>query len=348
MAIKRCPYCKAIIDESEQYCNNCGTQLLFPEDEFIEEDIPGEKIIYEEFKEEESEEAREIKENLDFPDQEEELDIGKKKPAEVLEEEQGAEELKESGEFKAEDKEVPTPEDSAESEAEVVEEPGKSEEPEEEGEPLADTAEIARLLNALEKDQKEMESFDEKEEVTPSLEDKEKEEPLAETEERLPPWVEVARETPPSSLLEEERTEEKVIEMGEDLLFKEEEVVEDQKPSSVQTGMGIPETVEQSELPLRTVADDEEELEERVRSRRPGRFFVKLKALLFDLLFVFVFWLLSLWGASRLMEIPLLQLISGTITPLVVFYGILLASYLFLFLFFLGETLGDRFMSPKN
>ena len=46
MAIKRCPYCRAIIDERDQYCNNCGTQLLFPEDEFIEEDIPGEKVMY--------------------------------------------------------------------------------------------------------------------------------------------------------------------------------------------------------------------------------------------------------------------------------------------------------------
>jgi len=45
MAIKRCPYCRAIIDEKEQYCNNCGTQLLFPDDEDVAEEIPGEKII---------------------------------------------------------------------------------------------------------------------------------------------------------------------------------------------------------------------------------------------------------------------------------------------------------------
>ncbi len=45
MAIRRCPYCKAIIDEQDKYCNNCGTQLLFPEDEFVEEEIPGDKII---------------------------------------------------------------------------------------------------------------------------------------------------------------------------------------------------------------------------------------------------------------------------------------------------------------
>ncbi len=45
MAITRCPYCHAIIDEQDKYCNNCGTQLLFADDEEIEEEIPGEKII---------------------------------------------------------------------------------------------------------------------------------------------------------------------------------------------------------------------------------------------------------------------------------------------------------------
>jgi len=45
MAIIRCPYCHAIIDENDKYCNNCGTQLLFPEDDSVEEEIPGEKIL---------------------------------------------------------------------------------------------------------------------------------------------------------------------------------------------------------------------------------------------------------------------------------------------------------------
>ena len=45
MAITRCPYCHSIIDENDKYCNNCGTQLLFSEDEEIEEEIPGEKIL---------------------------------------------------------------------------------------------------------------------------------------------------------------------------------------------------------------------------------------------------------------------------------------------------------------
>jgi hypothetical protein len=45
MAITRCPYCHAIIDENVKYCNNCGTQLLFTDDADVEEEIPGEKII---------------------------------------------------------------------------------------------------------------------------------------------------------------------------------------------------------------------------------------------------------------------------------------------------------------
>ena len=45
MAITRCPYCHSIIDENDKYCNNCGTQLIFSEDQEIEEEIPGEKII---------------------------------------------------------------------------------------------------------------------------------------------------------------------------------------------------------------------------------------------------------------------------------------------------------------
>ncbi|MEN6561428.1 MAG: zinc-ribbon domain-containing protein [Acidobacteriota bacterium] len=45
MAITRCPYCHAIIDENDKYCNNCGTQLLFADDDDVEEEIPGEKIV---------------------------------------------------------------------------------------------------------------------------------------------------------------------------------------------------------------------------------------------------------------------------------------------------------------
>lgn len=45
MAIKRCPYCRAIINESDQYCKSCGTQLLFPDEDAVEEEIPGDRIV---------------------------------------------------------------------------------------------------------------------------------------------------------------------------------------------------------------------------------------------------------------------------------------------------------------
>ncbi len=78
MAIRRCPYCKAIIDESQKYCNNCGTQLLFPEDEQVEEDIKGDKIVDEDFKDSEAEfeESLEAGEEED-DDRKEEIDLEK-------------------------------------------------------------------------------------------------------------------------------------------------------------------------------------------------------------------------------------------------------------------------------
>ena len=44
VALKKCPFCQSIIDEELEFCSACGTQLLFPEDDQIEEEIPGEKI----------------------------------------------------------------------------------------------------------------------------------------------------------------------------------------------------------------------------------------------------------------------------------------------------------------
>ncbi len=82
MAIIRCPYCHAIIDETAKYCNNCGTQLLFPDDETLEEEIPGEKIL-----------------DADVEEKDYELDEPEEEPVN-LEEEEDAEETRkeESGE----------------------------------------------------------------------------------------------------------------------------------------------------------------------------------------------------------------------------------------------------------
>lgn len=82
MGIKRCPYCRALISDRDQYCKNCGTQLLFPEDEGIEEEIPGDKIIEddrqkgdseilsgEEPDKEESEQEKELEEELELEEE---------------------------------------------------------------------------------------------------------------------------------------------------------------------------------------------------------------------------------------------------------------------------------------
>jgi len=88
MAIRRCPYCKAIIDGIAEYCSNCGTQLLFPEDEFKEEEIPGDKIVEEEEKEEETLEAEEAESEREEPSPEsEEEEEGKEEGEKELEEE---------------------------------------------------------------------------------------------------------------------------------------------------------------------------------------------------------------------------------------------------------------------
>ena len=94
MAITRCPYCHAIIDENDKYCNNCGTQLLFSEDEEIEEEIPGEKIIEADVEEkdytvdEPGDEKRPVpKKDLDHEiDEELEDELGKETEATSLDE----------------------------------------------------------------------------------------------------------------------------------------------------------------------------------------------------------------------------------------------------------------------
>jgi hypothetical protein len=93
MAVKRCPYCKAIIDEGAEYCTNCGTKLLFPEDEAIQEEIPGEMLKHEDFPDDEEDEEKE-----------EEADK-KKRVSEAQEEEQVAE----KEEDKAEEDSPPSP-----------------------------------------------------------------------------------------------------------------------------------------------------------------------------------------------------------------------------------------------
>lgn len=74
MGIKRCPYCRALISDRDQYCKNCGTQLLFPEDEEIEEEIPGDKIIEDDRQKDESDLLAGEEPDKEGSEQEEELE----------------------------------------------------------------------------------------------------------------------------------------------------------------------------------------------------------------------------------------------------------------------------------
>ncbi len=148
MAIRRCPYCKAIIDEQDKYCNNCGTQLLFPEDEFVEEEIPGDKIVDEDEAEEEEQKEEELEEEKlkaeEKPEKTEsvEEELAEDEEEEVEEDEEkdeDSEELEEPEEGKEEDEEEVEEELELELEAE---EKAEEEEPEEEEETEEPTEEI--------------------------------------------------------------------------------------------------------------------------------------------------------------------------------------------------------------
>lgn len=121
MAIRRCPYCKAIIDEGSEYCSNCGTQLLFPEDENIQEEIPGEKIVEEEDMKEKPKKKRASTKRRRKEEEHKEKETVEDEGKEEIEEEAEAEEaaLKE---VEAEEEEWPIDEEETDGQREPVEE----------------------------------------------------------------------------------------------------------------------------------------------------------------------------------------------------------------------------------
>lgn len=331
MAIKRCPYCKAIIDQEEKYCNNCGTQLLFPEDEFIEEEIPGEKITEEEFEEEEGKEAEE------------------EERVEEKEKEEAEEEIKE--EVKEEKIELKTPgsipEQMPEEEKEELRFKTKDLEEKIASPSTEEKEEIERILASIREEQEEKKAPAPKEK-TPSPREIIKER-ILKVESELPPWVEKMKEILPPEVPEgEEKIREKTFEIKADLLRKDEEEdkeTREMEMPKVDTGTGLPEIIEQKRLPF------DQEIEEKWGEREmegvPSRLSSKLKAKAFDILCVTAFWLVSILLASRVLAVSLFQLFSASALSLLTFYLILAATYFFLFLFFLGETLGDWIFSKE-
>ncbi len=426
MAIKRCPYCRALIDEKDQYCNNCGTQLLFPEDAEVEEEIPGEKIIdadveekdYEipepgaekEFVEEEEDDddedepeevilVDEIKaiEDSPAPPGEGEEDEPVKEPEKPEVEELGAPAEEEKP---VEPKEVPPVVEEEEAPAEPVIE-AKAEEPAPEAE-LETEAEIPGEQKAVTFDTRDLDKIGRTAELGKEQIDKfldalkegaenmdfmtrQGREPEAarEADEGLPPWASGMKETPPpvetpapedTGMTEEDAGEREMEQMEQQAQEEDLEEIQEERPSPrlPDSGIGLPEKVTQAALPFEKpirreeaaveaprapvrrewpLRDEEEEPEEAVeapKERPPLRLSAYLKAKAFDILFVTVFWLVSLWLAARSMDATLFQIIGAASTGLFVFLGILLGLYFFLFYFFLGETLGDRLFRDED
>ena len=358
MAIKRCPYCKAIIDEGAEYCSNCGTQLLFPEDESIDEEIPGEKIEEEKIKEEKPEpekkrklrkkkstpkkKAKEEKEEKTHPQDKPEEDV----PEETLDKEDTEKELGEM--IFSEDKTEETPAKKREIDFKTADLEGITDSDEKEKE------DIEKFLDTIRKDREEI-----KEETQ-------------ETGDELPPWAEKLKESPPSEVhdTEEEIPTEEPLEPGEVIppevkdaeeseeeiqieepieqeedITDEEEKDEDKEIAPTDTGMGLPEGADQESLLFDGMI---EKKEKKVRERPPSRFFSWLKSRVFDLLFIAALWLVTLWLASRVVEVSLFQLISASILSVAAFYIVLLVIYFFLFFVFLGETLGDHLFTQEE
>lgn len=409
MAIRRCPYCKAIIDESQKYCNNCGTQLLFPEDEFVEEDIPGEKIVDMEF-----EDKDELEPSSDFQeedierkeidleeviegggtlpgDEEEERTEGEgqpvtyeveeapEKPAQELFRELEEESAKDEAVLSSTGEELPLPTieideaagKAAEEPKELVPEPTvgelekllASEKPEEARSQLDEQEEIARIIAALERKQKEEESLRAVEKVIEPSAAEAVKGTAFETQEELPVWAESAKTASVEERDEEkqERAGETSYAPGDTYEFKEEVLSRAEEYTSPHTGVGLPESVTKA-MPFTPTAETGREEEEAAETAEAGveefkaeetprpqlGLIAKLRALVFDLGFILVIWAISLVLASRIMSVSIPKLASASAFSLVLFYLVLVVAYFFLFLFFLGETLGDRLVSAKD
>jgi len=426
MAIKRCPYCRAIIDEKDQYCNNCGTQLLFPEDAEAEEEIKGEKIVdadvedkdydipkpedeaagtAESAEEEElEEEEAEREEEVILVDEDKRGERGKISTAELVSEEKAPEETPvgvpaEGGtppEISAEPgAEIPTEgvpvmlaaerdgsrRETEEGKAEKLEDEPETEEQVPAGKkPLTfDTRELDKIGRTAELGKEQIEKFLE---VLKEREEESKARNIKppETGDHLPPWASGMKEKAPASGFEggdaamgrEEGEEQEDLEAGEPLPERGEDAAEekDGRPARriADSGIGLPEKVPQATLPFEKAIpreeipaegkvapfrkdepyEEEAEEEEAARERPPFKLSVFLKAKSFDVLFVAVFWLISLWLAARSMDVTIFQMFGVVPSGLFVFLGALLVLYFFPFYFFLGETLGDRLFRDED
>jgi len=439
MAITRCPYCHAIIDENDKYCNNCGTQLLFSEDEEIEEDIPGEKIIDADVEEKDytvdepegekrPDAEKDLAEDVDEKVDEESLEGTEEKAlddliAEEAEEERDgavteevilvdeieAAELKKADEKDEEEiVEIPEPLSSSDEDADVeyITETSESDIASTAGEsafrPVTfDTRELEGIGKTVEigkeKIDKFMEGLAEKQAEPPASQERADRTPTPEpaTAERaagepptgsLPPWASTMKGAP-AFPDDTGPVETRKIVGGEPMpapTTGEVEIFPRRRGSD--STIGLPERVSQAPLPFEREATGEavaegevedETREEAIPPAKPVReqeelrgpalretvaagaieeaepgppfsFSVFFKSKAFDVLFVGVFWLVAIWLAAHSMDRTLFEILGGMSGSMVLLYVVLLILYVFLFKFFLGETLGDRLFRERE
>ena len=150
-------------------------------------------------------------------------------------------------------------------------------------------------------------------------------------------------EVPEVKIPEEDDIEEEVKEEVAEEEIPEEEVLEgavsEEEDVMPDTGMGLPEGVDQESLPFADSSVGESADEEKPP---PSRLSTWIKSRAFDVLFIAALWIVTLHIASRMMSTNLFKLISVSALAVFAFYLSLLAVYLFLFFLFLGQTLGDH------
>ncbi len=439
MAIKRCPYCRAIIDERDQYCNNCGTQLLFPEDEIMGEDIPGEKVLDADENPEADQAADDL--NLEGP---EHLPVTQPSSAfvfpETLADDQPAAKKRLRKPKKAEDEislDAPLEPDDKEAKpsAEMLFEEVFSvkppedkpapkpvtgleinlDRPEEEASVVPETREdalsastdeieeIARLMSSLGKKEETPPAIPgekpqappppdldaaslfekdfgalRKDAGSPPVKDRTVERPgdVLRTEE-LPPWAgDIPREPPAIEPLDTfdipEAKEEKatapqppadltdILSKFEDEpsapvdvpALEAEEDIPGQEAVSSEAWAEIPgrDDAHRGYLADRLGREPQgrdrqvgEAAQSSAEHRTEGR--SKLKAKVYDVLIVALCWAVAVWLATRILSVSLYAIFESALVPLMLFLLTLGVAYFFLFLYFLGETLGDRLSS---
>lgn len=371
MAIKRCPYCRSIIDEVDRYCNSCGTQLLFPEDEEVEEDIPGERIVEAEDKlPEEDVEISAREEEIEPeplpepPPVEDELPslLSRAKKETVIpdlklppEEPPPPPDIPwkfATSDLPEMEQEPPAPPKLSRAEPlEAQPEPSKPSEEFEAGFPTSaeESDEIARLMSALEKQAprrtpsppapREPEPELEPEEVPFSEKDLPPlrfEEGKPPTSDELPPWAERVKNgvTPGFRSAEEDEFSRDLADLNLDI---------DEEPRLGPAPALEPGDLAFGEDGLRRQAEADLHPRPRRRRRKHGS---RVKARLYDVLMITLLWAAALWASAKVVGVSFFDIVINSAPQVGAFFLILLAGYFALFFSFLGETLGDRLGSP--